>query len=178
MPSCRRLAALVVLVASAGLWGCGSGGSDDTRSGGELSATELEATSARPPADAGGARETEDGTTSTAGSADPTGGQVVPASAVTCELTSATDPAVADPTPCDQPHDTETFELTGTGDLDDCYRAVAASSDVAVGVDPFEDTELDFTDDRISGHSFSAIDREVTCTVFLADPSPTQLIGR
>jgi len=178
--TCRVGLAAVAIVGATLLGACGSDDGSDAAS--DFSATEMEATPA-PASDLSGELDAGDTTDDTTGEdagepADVSGGQVISVGAVTCETAPAADPTTSTPVPCDQAHTTETFVLTGTDDLDDCYRAVAASSDVAVGVDEFDETELDFTDERISGHSFSGFGGEVTCSVFLSEPSSTPLIGR
>lgn len=174
--TCRAGIATVAIVGATLLGACSSDDGSDAAS--DFSATEMEATPA-PTSGLSGELDAGDTTDEDAGEpADVSGGQVISVGAVTCETAPADDPTTSTPVPCDQAHTTETFVLTGTDDLDDCYRAVAASSDVAVGVDEFDETELDFTDERISGHSFSGFGGEVTCSVFLAEPSSTPLVGR
>ena len=146
------------------------------------------------------------GTSASAGEADSTtvtelstsGGQVIASEAVACHLAKrrlggiiASDEGRSD-TPCTERHNQESFTLVGTTDLDDCYRAVAASSDVSIGTDSFSNDKLDFTDDRIIGHTFATSDvgtvppgqasepgaqGTISCAVDLADDRTTPLIG-
>lgn len=83
------------------------------------------------------------------------------------------DPAEID---CGESHDVESFSITGAPDLDECYRIIAASSDIVVIVD--EDGELDFDDERVSGHSFGGYDGEFDCQISLAEPRAEALIHR
>lgn len=118
---------------------------------------------------------------------DPTvGGHVVAADEVVCHLAKreqggiiVTDAGRTE-VPCTERHNEETFALAGTTEVDDCYRAVAASSDVAIGPDSFDPTKLDFDDDRIMGHTFAtAADGSagVSCAIDLRDDRTDLLLA-
>jgi hypothetical protein len=152
-----------------------------------------------PHEESGGSRDT--GSTSPPGPSTG-GGQVIATAAVTCHLAKrqlggliASDEG-REEVPCSDRHNQESFTLTGTTDLDDCYRAVAASSDVRIGPDSFSNDKLDFTDGRIIGHTFATSDAVATsdgqvpsttqprdpvttisCAVDLADDRKSPLIG-
>lgn len=108
-------------------------------------------------------------------------GPVVAAAGVTCARLDrdATGLFTGDVTtvPCDEEHDQETFELRGTDDLDDCYRAVEASSDIEVGPSTFDEGELSFVDERVSGHAFSGGMGTISCSVQFDEPVAGPLIG-
>jgi hypothetical protein len=117
------------------------------------------------------------------------GGHVLAAAEVSCYLAKrdqggviATDEGRSDAA-CTDRHNEESFTLSGTDSLDDCYRAVAASSDVVVGPDSYDPSKLEFTDDRIIGHTFATSDGSgtgpagVTCAIELRDDRSTPLLA-
>ncbi len=117
------------------------------------------------------------------------GGHVLAAGEVTCHLAKreqggiiGTDVGRVE-TSCDERHNEESFTLAGTSELDDCYRAVAASSDVAIAPDSFDPTKLEFNDERIMGHTFATSGDGttgaggVTCALDLRDDRSTPLLA-
>ena len=117
------------------------------------------------------------------------GGHVLGAAEVTCHLAKreqggmiGTDDGRVE-TSCTERHNEESFTLSGTSELDDCYRAVAASSDVAIGPDSFDTTKLEFADERIMGHTFATTSvgaagpGGVSCAIDLRDDRPTPLLA-
>ena len=78
---------------------------------------------------------------------------------------------------CDEPHDQETFEITGTDELDDCYLAAAASSDLEIGPSELDEDELSFVDDRVSGYAFSGGMGRISCSVQFDPPVTGRVIG-
>lgn len=119
----------------------------------------------------------EDGPPTSAGP-DLAGGTRIAAGALTCHLAAdlLSGDTSAVEVPCSAPHNQESFTLPGD-ELDDCYRALAASG-VSVGADTFDDTKPSITDDRISGHSFSTSGSGVDCEVTLETTTTGAVIGR
>jgi hypothetical protein len=117
------------------------------------------------------------------------GGHVLVAAEVTCHLAKREQSGIIGSdegrveTSCTERHNEESFTLSGTDELDDCYRAVAASSDVAIGPDSFDPAKLDFADEQITGHTFTTPNGAlnspdgVRCAIDLRDDRSIPLLG-
>ena len=172
----HRSVALIALIALAALAGaCGS--SSGPRTSGP-------ATSVPGGAANTGSRPSDAATTVLAVG----GGHVLVGAEVTCHLAKRAQGGVIGTDEgrveagCSERHNEESFMLAGTDELDDCYRAVAASSDVTIGPDSFDPAKLDFADERIMGHTFSTGTGSdggstVSCAIDLRDDRSTPLLG-
>jgi hypothetical protein len=160
-------AALAAVVLAAVVAGCGSTAGSTT-----------------DPAEVPGATAT----TSAPDPGGPTGtsgyGTVVLAEQVTCVLAprsgfgAVVGVAAAPVVPCDQPHNNESFSLPESDQLDDCFRAAAASSDLKLGVSSSTTRDLAFDDKRVVGHIFASGETSgVDCSIDLRDDRSGALIG-
>jgi hypothetical protein len=170
------LALLAAVALAAPVAGCGSA-SDSTSNSAEVSGSS--ATSA-------GRSDRPGGDPSDPGA--PTGtsvvGTVVLVEQVTCVLAPRTGfgavvgVSSAPVVPCDQPHNNESFSLPESDDLDDCFRAAAASSDLKLGTSSASTRDLAFDDKRLVGHIFASGETSgVDCSIDLRDDRSGTLIG-
>ena len=91
---------------------------------------------------------------------------------VTCSVTGGGE------VPCNEAHDTESFTLSGTEALDDCFRAVAATSDVVIVAVPSDPSSLAFEGDQIIGHAFSGGVGDPVCQITLTETRTEALVQR
>jgi len=158
----RAGALLVALVAVLALASTGCAKKASTSGGTETSTSSSTAIEDGPP---------------TTGGAGGSGGARITSAALTCHLAAdlLSSDTNAVEVPCSAPHNQESFTLPGD-ELDDCYRALAASG-ITVGTDTFDETKPSITDDRISGHSFSTFGSGVDCEVTLDTTTTGAVIG-
>jgi hypothetical protein len=111
----------------------------------------------------------------TDGPADLSTGAALSPADIECAM-SAGGVAELEDVPCDELHDIERFELE-TDDLDSCMATIRASSDVVIVESDVFSSGYDIDDDRVSGHAFSGGMGSVSCSITLAQPQDSTLLG-